>query len=259
MNGPLPEHVVENRRYWDSMADDWVSSGERSWAQAEPAWGLWSIPESKLSMLPPDMSGMEAIELGCGTAYVAAWMARRGARVTGIDNSERQLATARRLAQEHGIELTLIHGNAEDVPLPAGSADFAISEYGAAIWCDPCLWVPQAHRLLRPGGELVFLGNSPIASVCAPLDGSPVGERLCRDYFGLHRIDWRHVAIEPGGIEFNLTFSEWLRLFRRTGFEVLDYVEIEAPEDAEENRFGISAAWARRFPSEHVWKLRKVR
>lgn len=258
VNSQLPEHVVANRQYWDSMADDWVAPGERAWGQAEPTWGVWPVPESDLSMLPPDMSGMDAIELGCGTAYVAAWMARRGARVTGIDNSERQLATARRLAHEHGIALTLIHGSAEEVPLPAGSVDFAISEYGAAIWCDPYIWIPEAHRLLRPGGRLVFLGNSPISSVCSPLDGAPVDDRLHRDYFGLHRLDWRQVTIDPGGVEFSLTFSEWLRLFRRTGFDVLDYLEVQAPEHAPENRFNASVAWARRFPLEHVWKLRKA-
>jgi len=253
-----PEHVLANREYWDSMAGDWVSAGERSWAQSEPSWGVWGIPESALLMLPGEMAGMDAIELGCGTGYVGSWMARRGARVTGIDNSRRQLATAQRLSRTHGIPLLLIHGNAEAVPLPDGSADFAISEYGAAIWCDPYRWIPEAWRLLRPGGRLVFLGNSPLASVCAPLDGAPVEERLCRDYFGLHRLDWREVAHSPGGVEFNLPFSEWLRLFRDTGFEVLDYLEVQAPEDAMENRFDISAAWARRFPSEHVWKLRKT-
>jgi len=98
----LPPHVRENRRYWDSMAHDWVAMGERAWAREEPAWGEWGVPESELEMLPDDMSGMRAIELGCGTAYVSAWMTRRGARVVAIDNSAAQLATARRLGQGAG-------------------------------------------------------------------------------------------------------------------------------------------------------------
>ncbi|MDH4276820.1 MAG: class I SAM-dependent methyltransferase, partial [Acidimicrobiia bacterium] len=117
----LPDHVAENRRHWDAMAHDWVAMGERAWAVAEPTWGIWSVPEDEVEMLPADMTGLNAIELGCGTAYVTAWMARRGATVTAIDNSEAQLATARRLATEHGIDVTFIHGNAERVPLPDGS------------------------------------------------------------------------------------------------------------------------------------------
>ena len=31
MSENLDEHVAENRRYWDAMADEWVISGERAW------------------------------------------------------------------------------------------------------------------------------------------------------------------------------------------------------------------------------------
>ena len=259
MDEALPEHVAENRRHWDAMADEWVGMGEQRWVADEPLWGMWSIPESQLGLLPEDLSGAAAIELGCGTGYVSSWLARRGAAVVGIDNSARQLATARRLAAEHGVELTLLHGNAEQVPYPDASFDFAISEYGAAIWCDPYVWVPEAHRLLRPGGDLVVLGNAPLAMVCAPLDGStPIGERLERDYFGMHRLDWRDAVDEPGGIEFNLPVSGWFRLFRQTGFEVLDYLELQAPQPGAAINFFVTADWAHRFPSEQVWRLRKT-
>ncbi len=127
-SGDLPDHVAANRRHWDDTAHAWVAMGERAWASDDPSWGIWSVSDTELHMLPTDMTGLDAIELGCGTAYVSAWMARRGASVTGIDNSAAQLATARRLMAEHGIELTLIHGNAETVPVPDESFDFAINE-----------------------------------------------------------------------------------------------------------------------------------
>jgi SAM-dependent methyltransferase len=202
------------------------------------------------------MAGLDAIELGCGTGYISGWMARRGARVVGIDNSERQLTTARRLAAQHEVALTLHHESAENIPLPDASFDFAISEYGAAIWCDPLVWVPEAHRLLRPGGELVFLGNSPLATICMPASGDVCEPRLHRPYFGLHRIDWTSVEIDPGGIEFNLTISDWLRLFRDTGFEVLDYLELQVPSGSPD-RFSTPGNWAHQWPAEQVWKLRR--
>ncbi len=251
------DHVAANREHWNANADDWVASGERNWARAEPVWGIWGVPESELGMLPADMTGMDAVELGCGTGYVSAWMARRGATVTGIDASERQLATARRLAAEHRVPLTLVHGNAEATPFADASFDFAVSEYGAAIWCDPQVWIREAHRLLRPGGRLVFLGNHPLTTVCSPWDGSAMVRELIRPYFGMHATDWREVEVDPGGVEFNLPISDWFRLFRQVGFAVEDYLEPRPGDDAEGVAFYASADWARNWPCEQVWKLRK--
>jgi len=70
-----------------------VEIGERQW-NSPPNWGFWGETDESLNLLPADMTGMKAIELGCGTAYVSGWMTRRGARVTAIDISAEQLATA---------------------------------------------------------------------------------------------------------------------------------------------------------------------
>ena len=143
------------------------------------------------------------------------------------------------------------------MPYPDQHFDFAISEYGAAIWCDPLVWIPEAHRLLKPDGELVFLSNTPLAMLCTPPSGAPCEARLHRSYFDLHRLDWTRAEVDPGGIEFNLPVSAWLRLFRETGFEVLDYLELQAPEGSPD-RFVTPCAWAQRWPAEQVWKLRRV-
>ena len=253
----LPDHVAENRRHWDEMAREWVAMGERAWARNDPTWGIWGLSEAELKLLPADMSGLDAIELGCGTAYVSAWMARRGAKVSAIDNSENQLATARRLAGEHGVELTLWHGNAETVPAPDGSFDFAINEYGAAIWCEPEVWLREAHRLLRPGGRLVFLGNHPMLLACAPEDGAQIGDKLVRPYFGMHTLDWRRAQIDPGGVNFCLPISSWVALFHQIGFAVDDLLEPRAPDDASGVVDFVGAEWAQRWPSELVWKVHK--
>src|SRR3712207_5912181 len=59
--------------------------GERAWARQEPTWGIWRVPDAELHVLREDRAGKDVIERGCGTAYIAAWLARRGARVVGID------------------------------------------------------------------------------------------------------------------------------------------------------------------------------
>jgi SAM-dependent methyltransferase len=249
----LPEHVARNRAYWDAMADDWVEPGRRNWQQSEPHWGIWQIPESEARILP-DVNGMDVIELGCGTGYVSSWLARRGARPVGIDNSVRQLETARGFQQEFGIEFPLLLGNAESVLLPDASFDLAISEYGAAIWADPYKWIPEAARLLRPGGQLIFLGNGTIFMLCVPDEENvPATEKLLRPYFGMHRFEWP----DDDSVEFHLGYGDWIRLLRANGFEVEDMVELR-PAEGSTTRFPYATLeWARRWPTEEVWKARK--
>ena len=62
---------------------------------------MYSVPEADVGALP-DVNGMDVVELGCGTAYFSAWLARRGARPTGVDITENQLATARAMQAEPG-------------------------------------------------------------------------------------------------------------------------------------------------------------
>jgi len=248
----LPEHVQRNRRVWDGWAPEWVKSGERNWALDEPTWGIWGRPESELGLIQ-DCDGQDVIELGCGTAYVSAWLARRGARPVGIDNSAKQLETARRLQIEHGLDFPLIHGNAETVPYPDASFDLAISEYGAAIWADPYRWIPEAARLLRPGGRLTFLGNAFLFMLCSPDEELPPTDRLLRDQFGACRFEWP----ADESVEFHLPHGEMIRLLRASGLEIEDLIEIQAPEGATTRFPYVDPAWARRWPSEEVWKARK--
>ena len=250
----LPEHVRRNRALWDDWAQKFVTSGERSWAEDMPTWGIWSVPESQVGMFPDDLAGKDAIELGCGTAYVSAWLARRGTRVVGIDNSEVQLATARRLQRQYGLDFPLLHGNAEAVPYRDASFDLAISEYGACLWADPQRWVPEAARLLRPGGRLVFLINSFVLMLCMPAeDDVAATDRLLRPAFGMSRVEW------PGdhGVEFHLSHGDWIRLLRRSGFEIEDLVELRPAESATTRYPFVTLEWARQWPCEEVWKARK--
>jgi SAM-dependent methyltransferase len=245
-------HVQQNRAVWDRLSVQYAEPGRRAWSETELTWGIWGLPEREVRALP-EVADRDVVELGCGTAYWSAWLARRGARVIGLDNSSRQLATARELQQEHGLVFPLIHADAEHVPLPDARYDLALSEYGASIWCDPYRWIPEAARVLRPGGELVFLKHGLLLTLCAP-DGEGTAEaRLQRDYFGLHRLEWSDVD----SIEFSLPVGEWIRLFRASDLEVLDLIELRAPADGFTRYPYVTAAWAHRWPSEEIWRLRK--
>jgi SAM-dependent methyltransferase len=249
----LPEYAVRNRASWTrSNAEYTHEHGLRMWQQQqEITWGLWGIPETELNVLP-EVEGKDVIELGCGTAYFSAWLARLGARPVGVDITPAQLDTARQLQREAGLEFPLLEANAEDVPLPDSSFDLALSEYGASIWCDPYKWIPEAARLLRPGGELLFLRNSTISMLCAALDGWH--ETLQRPQRGLHRLDWE----DEDTTEFQLGHGDLFRLLRHSGFDVLDLVELYAPEDAKDAAYYHSdAAWAKKWPWEEIWRARK--
>jgi 2-polyprenyl-3-methyl-5-hydroxy-6-metoxy-1,4-benzoquinol methylase len=106
------DHVARNRTYWATLAAEYAATADRSWS-SEPSWGIWQVPDSELRVLPDDVTGLDVVELGCGTGYVSAWLARRGARPVGIDSSPEQLATARRMQAHHGLEFPLHLGNAE--------------------------------------------------------------------------------------------------------------------------------------------------
>jgi len=248
----LPEHVRRNRAHWDELSLEYAAPGRRAWARDEPTWGIWRVPEHDLRAVP-EVDGKDVIELGCGTAYWSVWLARRGARVVGIDNSTKQLETAAALQREHGLSFPLLHGNAEQVPLPDATFDLALSEYGASIWCDPYRWIPEAVRLLRPGGHLIFLKNGTLFNLCAPDSPDPATDRLVRDYFGLHRLEWSDNA----SVEFTLPIGEWIRLFRANGLEILDLLEVQAPAGVTSRHQYVTHEWARRWPSEEIWRLRK--
>jgi SAM-dependent methyltransferase len=249
----LSDTARRNREVWTRANADYTDGeAPRKWAQEEIDWGQFGVPEAEVGVLG-DVAGKDVVELGCGTAYFSAWLARRGARPVGVDVTPAQLETARRLQRETGLEFPLIEASAEDVPLPDESFDLALSEYGASIWCDPALWLPEAARLLRPGGELIFLRNSSLSTLCW-LDDGTVDERLHRPQFGTHRFEW-----PDSSVEFQPPHGAWIRVLRESGFDVEELHELQAPPDAQTHEYYdfVSAHWARRWPAEEIWKARK--
>jgi SAM-dependent methyltransferase len=173
-----------------------------------------------------------------------------------VDPTPAQLATARRCQLESGLSFPLVEAPAEHVPLPDASFDLAVSEYGASIWADPYLWIPEAARLLRPGGRLVFLRNSTVSILCNP-DTGQVQDHLVRPQVALNRLDcW---IADGGGIEFHPPHGDMLRLLRANGFDVVDLIEIAAPPDAVDHPYYtfVPAAWAKQWPSEEIWVAEK--
>jgi SAM-dependent methyltransferase len=254
MSSSEPDSVAANRERWTVRNAEWTDANSaRAWAREEIVWGMFGVPEAELGVLG-DVAGLDAVELGCGTAYFSAWLAKRGARPVGVDPTPAQLETARRLQRETGIEFPLVEAPGESVPLPDASFDLVHTEHGAAAWADPYLWIPEAARLLRPGGRLVFLHSTPLATICFPLAGE-ISTELRRPYFGLYRLEWE----EDGGVEFQLTHADWIAVLRGAGFEIERLIELRAPAGATTHPYynDVPAEWARQWPAEEIWVARK--
>ncbi|HEV8462276.1 MAG TPA: class I SAM-dependent methyltransferase [Gaiellaceae bacterium] len=245
--------AAKNAAIWTKANAEYTdANAETNWALDEVSWGIWGIDESELNVLG-DVNGLDVVELGCGTAYFSAWLAKLGARPVGVDITPAQLETARRMMAKTGIEFPLVEADAAETGLPSESFDLVVSEYGASIWVDPYRWIPEAARLLRPGGRLVFLRNSVLVILCSD-DDVPAKEHLIHPQFGLHRVDWWE-----GGVEFHLPHGEWIDLLRANGFEIERLIEIQAPADAETHDYYayVTADWARKWPCEELWAATK--
>ena len=248
----LTPHAQANRESWNrDSAQYQTDHGPQLAASGGLAWGVWQVPEAELRILG-DVQGKDILELGCGAAQWSIALARLGARPVALDVSEAQLAQARRLMREAGVDLPLVHASAEAVPLADAGFDIVFCDWGAASFTDPYLTIPEVARLLRPGGLFAFNGSTPLAQLCYPDVGDDPVATLQRDYFGMRALPYE------GYVDFMVPYGEWIRLFRANGFVIEDLVEIRPAKDATSSYYGdIFRDWARRWPAEQIWKVRK--
>ncbi|MBL7499349.1 methyltransferase domain-containing protein [Frankia sp. CNm7] len=250
-------HVRTNRERWNEISDDYQRfNAPRIRGQAFTgaiAWGLWELPESELNILG-DVAGLDVLEMGCGGSQWSTALARRGANPVGIDLSERQLLHSRRLQRETGLTFPLVQGSAESVPFADRSFHIVFADHGAFSFADPRRAIPESARILRPGGLLAFSHISPLYEITVEPGGDRAGRRLVRDYFGL-----RMFTDADGLVSANLPYGEWIGLFRSCGLTVEDLIETRPKADPNlTGRQRSDNSWARRWPSECIWRLRKT-
>jgi SAM-dependent methyltransferase len=215
------------------------------------AWGLWRVPESRLRALG-NPRGRDTLEVGCGAARWSIALAGRGARAVGLDFSSEQLAHAAALNRRARHRVRLVRGDAERLPFGSATFDLVFCDWGALTFCDPYRTIPEASRVLRPGGRLVFATSSPFRSVSQHRRSDRMHRGLLYDYFDLHRIRY------PGEVNFQLPYGEWVRLFSENGFVVESLNETRPrPGDRSAYLNRSESAWARRWPLEAIWQVRK--
>jgi len=245
-------HVEKNRAYWNQISANYQNAHGSQLGKVEPTWGVWAIPERDLHILG-DVSGKDVLEFGCGGAQWSIALAKRGAIMTGLDLSEEQLRHAQKLVSEEGVNVKLVQGSAEETPLPSASFDIVFCDHGAMTFADPRKTVPEAARLLRPSGLFAFSMATPLLDICTNRKNEHVGHNLVSEYFDM--VPWTD---ETGQTTFQLPYGEWVRLFRSSGFVIEDLVELRPKADAKTTYEGYAPLeWARQYPAEHIWKLRR--
>jgi SAM-dependent methyltransferase len=246
------QHERHNRAFWDADADDYQALHGDDLTTRALAWGAWRIPEAELGVLG-DVHGLDLLELGCGAGQWSAALAGQDARPVGLDQSLMQLEHAHKNCDAAGAVVPLVAASGEAVPLRDASFDVVFCDHGAMSFCDPEVTVAEVARLLRPGGFLAFCHTTPLVYLTWDDRRERQDTRLHRSYWDLERMDFGE-----GTIDFQLPHGEWFRRFREHGFVVDDLIELRPPEDATTTYDDFAPHdWARRWPAEQIWRVRK--
>ena len=244
-----------NRDFWNARSDAYQREhGDQLAAHGDHlAWGVWSLPDAELGVLD-EVAGTDVLEVGCGAGHAAVALARQGARVVGLDLAERQLAHAVKLVGDAGVDVRLVQGSAEVLPFKPGSFDLVFCDHGAIGLAQPERAVAEAARVLRRRGVLAFLVPSSFTQLAWSRQTGRLSNSMHRPYFGLGE-DGAEVG---GPVPHQRGYGEWVRLFATAGLAVEDLVEVRPPLDAETSYRGFAQVdWARKYPAEIIWKLRK--
>ena len=249
MNDSGPVEI--NRAWWDKQSDEYQRAHGEQLSSDPRSWGVWGVHEDELNILG-DVAGLDVLELGCGGAQWSLELARRGGRVVGLDLSWRQLFHASHAARGLDLSARVVHGSAEELPFGSSHFDLVFCDHGAMTFARPRSTVPEAARVLRAGGRLIFNMTSPLNDVCWDAATDSVTTTLHNDYFGMYTVS------EAETVSYQMPYGDWIRLFRSCGLVIEDLVEIQPPADARTSYEGyVPLEWARRWPAENIWVLRK--
>lgn len=248
--------IDANRRGWDHRSSGYQKEvGGAEMYGGRVVWGPNRFPDDETGILG-DVRGLEILEIGCGAAQFGIELARRGARVTGIDLSAEQLRHARQNVKAAGVPMHLVRGNAERLSrFQDSSFDAVVSDF-AAGFMDLGKLLPEVRRVLRPGGMCALSWTSPILD-CMTGDGSPPLVEFRHSYFD--RTPW----VDPGRNstwEFKRTYGDWVRSFAGAGLILEDLIEPQTPEGGSHSVWP-QFRWERTnlVPGTSIWKARKPR
>ncbi len=227
-----PAGVDESRRasraWWDAEADAYQAEHGTFLGEVRLVWGPEGLDEAEAGLLGP-VAGQRVLEVGCGAAAGARWLATQGASAVATDLSGTQLGHAARLGASTGVRVPLVQADACALPFAAASFDAACSAYGALPFVtDSAALHREAHRVLRPGGRWVFSVTHPFRWTLSDSPG-PEGLVVRHSYFDRDPYVEQDDAGRATYVEHHRTLGDRVRELVAAGFELLDLVEPEWP------------------------------
>lgn len=250
------ESVAANRAWWDADADDYLSEHGAFLGDAEYIWCPEGLHEDD-AMLLGEVTGLAVLEIGCGSAPCARWLATRGARVVGMDLSAAMLRHAATAAVRTGIAPPLVQADAAALPFAGGSFDVACSAFGAVPFVsDSAAVMREVARVLRPGGRWVFAVNHPMRWMFSD-DPGPDGLHVVQSYFDrtpyveVDRLD------RATYVEHHRTIGDRVREIVAAGLVLDDIVEPEWPDGHDREWGQWSPMRGRLFPGTAIFATHK--
>ena len=223
------ESEAANRTWWDADADYYHAEHGEFLGDAEFVWCPENLREDDAGLLG-DVGGKRIVEIGCGSAPCARWLAGRGAAVVGLDLSAGMLRHARMAAARTGILVPLVQAGAESLPFADSSFDIACSAFGAVPFvADSAAVMREVARVLRPGGRWVFAVTHPMRWVFSD-DPGQGGLYVVQSYFDRSP----YVEVDAEGratyVEHHRTIGDRVREITAAGLVLTDIVEPDWPD-----------------------------
>jgi SAM-dependent methyltransferase len=227
-----PESERASRLWWDADADDYLAEHGRDIGESDFVWCPEGLREADAGLLG-DVRGRRVLEVGCGSAPCARWLAEQGAHPVALDLSGAMLRHAAALGAGTGIRVPLVQAGAERLPFADASFDIACSAFGAVPFvAEPERVMREVARVLRPGGRWVFAVNHPMRWMFSD-DPGPDGLTVRQSYFDRTP----YVEVDADGratyVEHHRTLGDRIRDIVSAGLVLDGLVEPEWPEGRE--------------------------
>lgn len=167
-----------------------------------------------------NLRGKKVIEIGCGGAQCGIAMAKKGAKVTGIDQSEEQLKFAKQLAEKNKVKINLIQGSFQNLSkLKSNNYDLAFSAFAFQYSPDIKKVFKQVHRILKKKGLFVFSLDHPFFDII-----NTKTLKIEKSYFETGKYTEK-MSEGPDLILYSHKISDLFNALVESGFEVEKIVE----------------------------------